>query len=198
MNDYEPLPIGARLRIAPPGAPASRDGRIDLVLARGAFGSGEHETTSSCLEALEQIDTLAGARVLDLGCGTGILTVAALALGAASARCIDVDPAAMACTRRNCELNDVQDRAELVLGSIAEAGHDVFDLLLANLHGDLLVRLGPEIVARARPGALVLLSGILWEHDYDVRRCFEGLGCELLGRRMLAEYCTMLWRRRAA
>jgi ribosomal protein L11 methyltransferase len=192
--DYEPFTVGARLLIAPPGAPRPADGRVGLAIARGAFGSGEHETTASCLELLDALD-LAGAQVLDLGAGTGILAVAALALGAARAMLVDRDPRAAACARRHLELNRLADRALVIAGELAAlADEPRFDVVLANLHGDILVPLAPELVRRARPRARRVLSGILWEHSWDVRERFEGLGCEVELNRFLEEYCTLLLR----
>ena len=106
----EPLLIGTRLRIVAPGTPPAADGRVDVVLTRGAFGSGEHETTASCLEMLEGLEGIRGATVLDLGSGTGVLAIAALELGAGHAVCVDIDPASVATARRNCELNGGLER----------------------------------------------------------------------------------------
>jgi len=120
-------------------------------MARGAFGSGEHETTASCLEILETLPEVRGARVLDLGSGTGILAIAAIRLGASRAVCIDVDPAAAHSARRNCRLNRVGDRVEHVVGRLEDSPSAGFDLAIANLYGDLLLGLGREICARVRP-----------------------------------------------
>jgi ribosomal protein L11 methyltransferase len=85
---FSPFEIGARFRIVPPRASLAERSRIDLVMAAGAFGSGEHETTRSCLEILQSLADLENARVLDLGSGTGILSIAAIKLGARKALCV--------------------------------------------------------------------------------------------------------------
>jgi ribosomal protein L11 methyltransferase len=77
------------------------------------------------------------------------------------------------------------------IGDVTEAD---FQVLLANLHGDLLLSVGPELVRRARPGAALILSGILWEHNWDVRRLFGGLGCQVRQNLFLDEYSTLLLR----
>ncbi len=192
---YSPFEIGTRFRILPPEAPPSTDERIDLVMARGAFGSGEHETTASCLEILEELPEVRGALVLDLGSGTGILAIAALKLGAASALCIDINPDAVATARRNCELNGVADRAQHLAGDLASAPRGEFDLVLANIYGDLLLDLAADLTARARPGALLLFSGMLWEYNYDVRATYEKLGCTVVKNRLLEEFSTVLLRK---
>jgi len=192
---FEPFTIGTRFRIAPPDEPPSNDGRIHLRIGRGAFGSGEHETTASCLEILESAGFVPGARLLDLGCGTGILAIAALHLGAAGGVCVDISPDAVRTCEQNCILNGFGEQTRHVAGSIDTIAAESFDLVLANIYGDLLLDLAPKMVAALRPGGHLLLSGMLWEYDFEVRRCYERLGCEQLLKRQLPEFCTHLYRR---
>jgi ribosomal protein L11 methyltransferase len=191
---YTPFEIGADFRIAPPGTPPSLDGRTDLVIAKGAFGSGEHETTASCLEIMKTLP-LEGARVLDLGSGTAILTIAALKLGAASALCVDISEQAVETGRRNCAFNGVESRAHHFCGSLQNAPQETFDVILGNIYGDLLLDLSGELFTRVAPGGLLLFSGMLWEYNFDVRKRYEGLGCEVLMNRMLPDFSTVLLRR---
>jgi len=191
-REFTPFEIGGRFRISPPGTPACGGDPIELVMAPGAFGSGEHETTASCLEILTTLPDLEGARLLDLGSGTGILAMAALKLGARSALCVDIDPLAVRTCRLNCENNGIAGRVEHVCGSLEQVPADRFDLILANLHGDILLRVAEGLVARAGPGATLLLSGILYEDDFEVRRCYEQLGCAVVRHRMLEEFTTLL------
>jgi ribosomal protein L11 methyltransferase len=190
-----PLLIGTRFRVVPCDAAPTLDGRIELRMTLGAFGSGEHETTASCLEMLAELEPLDGARVLDLGSGTGILSIAALGLGASSALCVDLDPRAVECARRNCLASGVSERVSHLAGELRDVPNARFDLVLANIHGDLLVELGRELVSRTRAGGWLLLSGIAWEQRFDVRLRYQRLGCELVRERMLEEYCTLLARR---
>jgi ribosomal protein L11 methyltransferase len=164
-------------------------------MAPGAFGSGEHETSASCLELLAELPDLEDARILDLGSGTGILAIAALKLGARSAVCVDVDPAAVNTCKRNCELNGVGGRVEHVCGSIGEVVAGPFEWVLANLYGDILLRVAEELVARTGPGGTILLSGILHEDDFEVRRRYQELGCSVLRNRPLEDFTTVLLRR---
>jgi ribosomal protein L11 methyltransferase len=193
-REFTPFEVGERFRISPPGTPASRDDRIDLVMAPGAFGSGEHETSASCLELLEELPDPGGARVLDLGSGTGILAIAALELGARSALCVDVDPAAVRTCQLNCELNGVADRVEHLCGSIDQVTADPFELILANIYGDILLRVAEVLVAKSWPGGALLLSGILHEDDFEVRKRYQELGCAVLRHRPLEEFTTVLLR----
>lgn len=193
---YQPFEIGTRFRITPPEAPFSADGRMDLIIDKGAFGSGEHETTANCLQILESLPEVRGSRVLDLGSGTGILAIAALKLGALSAVCVDINPQAVETARRNCELNAVAPRADHVTGVLSDVRGNDFDLILANIYGDLLLDLAGDLVSKSRSGGVLLLSGMLWEYNFDVRKRYEGLGCEVVKNCMLPEFSTVLLKRR--
>ncbi len=191
---YQPFNIGTRFRVAPPESPGSKE-RIDLVVAKGAFGSGEHETTVSCLEILETLPDIEGADLLDLGSGTGILALAALKLGADSATCVDISPDAVRTCRINCGHNGVEDRVRHVTGSLdtLDAG-ERYDLVIANIYGDLLLDMAEGLVGHARPGSRLLLSGMLWEYNFEVRKTYGELGCTLIENRMLEEFSTVLLR----
>lgn len=193
---YQPFNIGTRFRIVPPDTPPSTDGRIDIVIAKGAFGSGEHETTASCLEILEDLAQVAGASVLDLGSGTGILALGALKLGAERALCVDISPDAVKTCRRNGELNGFSGKLVHHTGSLDSLpGQETFDLVLANIYGDLLVDLADDLASRVAPGGLLLLSGMLWEYNYEVRKLYEKRGCTVVKNRMLEEFSTVLLRK---
>jgi ribosomal protein L11 methyltransferase len=181
-------------RILAPADAAAAAGPMDLVLDRGAFGGGTHPTTESCLELLVAIAPLTGARVLDLGSGTGILAIAALRLGAASALCVDVNPDAVATARRNAIANGIEDRLEHRCGTLDDVAGP-FDLAVANIGGDLLLdRTGP-LVTVARPGGKLLLSGVLDEYGDELATAYGRLGCHVLARRSRGGFCTLLLRR---
>jgi ribosomal protein L11 methyltransferase len=193
---YQPFKIGANFRIIPPGHSPSTDGCIDLVMQRGAFGSGEHETTESCLEILERLPEVQKACVLDLGSGTGILAIAALKLGAAHAVCVDIDAQAVDTALGNCRLNDVDDRVTHVTGTLDTVTANGFDVILANIYGDILLALAQPLAAKLKPGGTLLLSGILWEDNFDVRQAYQQRGCELLRNHMLREFSSVLMQKR--
>ena len=193
-SDFKPLDIGKRLCVLPPGAIPS-PGRIPLWMERGAFGSGEHETTRNCLELIERIASQSCGRVLDFGSGTGILAIAALLLGAAKAWCVDIEEAAVASCQRNSRLNRVEDRVVHCCGPLERLEEDSFDLGLANIYGDILLQVADDLAARIRPGGKLLLSGILWEYNFDVRSRYQALGYELLDNRMHSEFSTLLLQR---
>ena len=193
---YQSFTVGEKFRVLPPGHTASTDGRVDLIMQRGAFGSGEHETTISCLEFLETLEYLQGRRVLDLGSGTGILAIAALKLGAASVLCVDISPEAVESARINCEINKVSDRASHMVGTLANIEEDPFDLILANIYGDILLSLAAPLTTLTASKGDLLLSGILWEYNFAVRHAYQKNNCELLANRMLEEFSS-LWLRKS-
>ena len=138
-RQFSPWTIG-RFSIVPEGMEPPGDG-IPLFLGRkGAFGSGEHETTASCLETTGGLAGIASARVLDLGSGTGILAIAAAKLGAASVVAIDLDWRAAASCADNVRINGEESRVTTICGELACLGHQKFDLILANIYADILHR----------------------------------------------------------
>jgi len=194
---YQPFTIGSKFRITPPTAPCVKDDRIDLIMQRGAFGSGEHETTESCLEILERRPEVKGARILDLGSGTGILAIAALKLGAEHAVCVDIEEDAVESARVNCQLNQLGDAVTHVTGTLDTVKKNNFDLVLANIYGDILLALAEPLTTKLKPGGTLLLSGILWEYNFDVRQAYERLGCEVVSNHMLEEFSTTLMTRKS-
>ena len=193
---YHPFNIGSKFRITPPGTPVSNDNRMDLIMQRGAFGSGEHETTESCLEILGKLPEISGARVLDLGSGTGILAIAALQLGAEHATCVDIEPKAVETAETNSRLNGLEDRVTHVSGTLDAVTESDFDVVLANIYGDILLGLAQSLSDKLKPGGTLLLSGILWEYNFDVRQAYEKRGCKVVRNRILDEFSTVLMLKR--
>jgi ribosomal protein L11 methyltransferase len=182
-------------RVFAPGDAAAATGPTDLVVEGGAFGGGAHPTTASCLAVLTALAPLGGLRMLDLGSGTGILALAALRLGAAGALCVDVNPDAVASARRNGALNRVDDRLEHRCGSADDLAGERFDLVVANIGGELLLDEAARIVPLARPGGRLVVSGLLRGWADELERAYARLGCGVLERRFPAEFCTLLLRR---
>ncbi len=183
-------------RILGPDEGSTASGRFDLVLERSAFGGGTHPTTIACLDLLAELDALHGASVLDLGSGTGILGMAALRLGAARARCVDVNPDAVASARRNGAANGLEDRLEHRCATAGDLAGERFDLVIANIGGELLLDEAERIAPLARPGGRLLLSGLLREWADELAAAYARRGCTLLDRRFPAAFCALLLGRR--
>jgi ribosomal protein L11 methyltransferase len=162
--------FGAGLWVTPADAPDEPYARRQLRMHMGlAFGTGQHPTTALCLEQLTTLP-LAGARVLDYGCGSGILALAALRLGAEYAWAVDNDPQAVAATADNASLNDL--RRALWSGLPQDLPPVEADLILANIVAGTLVDLAPRFAARAGPRAAIVLSGILSAQRRDVQSAY--------------------------
>lgn len=180
---FHPIPVGKRLLIRPDWETAENpENRVVLDLEPGiAFGTGTHETTRMCMEFLEDFVT-PGCTVLDVGCGSGILSVVALLLGAKSAVGVDIDPLAVKTAVQNARLNQVEDRFTAVCGSLTEKVSGTFDVVAANIVADVILDLLKDIGAFLAPGAVLILSGIIAEREQDVLGGLVG-AFEVVGRR---------------
>jgi len=160
MDQFKPMPFGRRLWIYPWNIePPEDDDTVVVRLDPGlAFGSGTHPTTALCLAWLDSLD-LKGKNIVDYGCGSGILAIAALKLGAASAVGVDNDPQALTASADNAERNEVDERLALFLPEDLEA--EPADVFIANILAGPLGELAPTFAAAAKPGAPFAISGIL-------------------------------------
>jgi ribosomal protein L11 methyltransferase len=178
--------VGRRLVIRPTWCRHRRQSD-DVVLALDpgmAFGTGLHPTTRLCLAQLESIaddGRFHGARVLDVGCGSGILAIAAVKLGAADALGVDTDPIAVESTVANARRNRLTRRVRARAGSLP-SGEPPFDVVLANLIAGVLVPLATALRDELRPGGTLVASGIFIDREADVRSAFEAAGLRV-GRR---------------
>ena len=172
MDHFHPMRFGQRLWVCPTGQTPPEPEAINIRLDPGlAFGTGTHPTTALCLEWLDSVD-LADKTVLDYGCGSGILAIAAAKLGARRVWAVDIDPQALLASDDNAAENEVEARIELVSPAELPAGLRV-DILLANILAGVLVRLAPEFGRRVQPGGRLVLSGILDQHTDAVRAAFS-------------------------
>lgn len=171
--------------------------RIPIILGTGrAFGSGEHETTWSCLEEMEKIPVFPGAKVLDVGSGTGILSMAAGRMGATRVIAFDPDPQSVEATMNNISLNHLEQVITVLEGELDIVADTGFDVILANLYGDILVKVFKDLSARLKPGGYMLLSGILFEYAFELKTALTVGGYDLLKVRYLEEYVTLLGKKR--
>lgn len=199
---YQPIPIGQRLMILPAWMNLSDASRIGIKIDPGmAFGTGAHPSTQMCLELLEVVfDKQPMPRlVIDIGCGSGILSVAALKLGANFALGVDIDQAAMASSRENAENNGVHSEAfQLGIGSVEEVRAGKFSiqsapLVLANILAPTLIRLFESGMAElVEPGGFIILSGILEHQAQDVILAAQKRGLRPIDRRQINDWVTLL------
>ena len=181
---YKPMEIGRRLLVVPEWEKNTVDcgGRVPLILDPGlAFGTGSHATTQLCLQALEKT-VRPGDRVLDLGCGSGILSIAALKLGAESAQAVDIDEKCLNVAYENAALNGIgRDRYTVRVGDVlsdealrAQLGGG-YDIVVANIVADVILGLAPMVRQFLKPGGQFLCSGIIDDRAVEVadglRRC---------------------------
>lgn len=167
LDDFKPMRFGQKLWICPSWHKAPEPDAINILLDPGlAFGTGTHQTTALCLEWLEQAD-LKDKTVIDYGCGSGILAIAALLLGAKSAICVDNDPQALVATLSNAEQNGISSEQlsaclpQQLNNILREQASAAFDLVIANILAGPLVELAPELIKLANTNGEIVLSGIL-------------------------------------
>ena len=161
LKDFRPMRFGRRLWVCPGGQPAGDADAVRVELDPGlAFGTGTHPTTAMCLEWLDGRD-LRDRTVVDYGCGSGILAIAALKLGASSAHAVDIDPQALIATRENAVRNGIG--SGLTVTGEPTLPEAATDLLVANILAGPLVELAPRLAAAIRAGGELALSGVLAE-----------------------------------
>ncbi len=190
-DSYPPQPVGERLIVLPCWNADASDGRIPVILDPGlTFGTGAHPSTQMCMEFMEQLVTQ-NSRVIDLGSGSGILSIAALRLGAVSSVGVDIDPKAESIARENAAYNDFgADRFSAYTGNVTEdaalmgrlcAGG--YDLVLVNIVADVIIGLAPVLGQFLREDARFICSGILDTRLADVEQALSNAGLEILERK---------------
>lgn len=171
LKDFHAMRFGRRLWIvpnheAPPSDPEAVSVRLDPGLA---FGTGTHPSTALCLTWLDS-RLPSQATVIDYGCGSGVLAIAAAMLGASQAQAFDIDPQALIATRDNAAANHVAERIRI--HDNAAALHGPVDVVLANILAGTLIELAPQLVALLKPGGQLVLAGILKQQVHEVRAGF--------------------------
>ena len=174
---FRPIHIGSRVVVVPEWIkyekqPQEVTVRLDSNMA---FGTGEHETTSMCLELLQEYLT-PECVCLDVGCGSGILGISAVLLGAESAYLTDIDPVATDSAEHNCKLNGVADRCTVKRTDLVGDSEIAADIALANITAEVLCRLAPTLPAHVKSGGTLILSGIIKEKLEGVLQAFAAVG----------------------
>ena len=204
---YQPIPIGKRLLVVPKWlSPENPEGRIPVLLDPGMiFGTGNHASTKMCLQELEQT-VHGGELVLDLGSGSGILSIAALLLGAKRATGVDIDPKAEDIARENAGFNGLgADRFTALTGNVlgdesfasalAETGYDV---VLANIVADVIIPLAPHVPALLKKDGVFICSGVLDVRLDEVQQALIAAGLTVRAIRQTDDWCQLTAVRREA
>ena len=164
-----------------------RDKMIIHIDPGTAFGTGMHETTQLCMRQLKKFVT-EETELLDVGTGSGILSIAALKLGARHAVGTDLDPCAITATKENLEVNDIPDGAmDVMIGNIIDdkavqdaVGYEKYDIVVANILADVLIPLTPVILNQMKTGGIYITSGIIDEKEKDVVEAVQAAGLEIV------------------
>ena len=196
---YKPMEIGERLLVIPQWETAEVGDRVPLILEPGlTFGTGSHATTRLCLMALEK-HVKPGMRVVDLGCGSGILSIAALKLGAAEARAIDIDDKCINVAYENAAMNGIgKDSYTVLSGNILTDQSAVeqlgggYDIVVANIVSDIIIALAPQARYYMKEDALFLCSGIIDTRAEEVKGKLVEAGFEVLEERSADGWFSIL------
>lgn len=192
---YKPIEIGEKLVIVPAWekyeAPC---GRIVVKMDPGmAFGTGSHETTRLVIGLLEKY-IKGGERVLDVGCGSGILAICAAKLGAGECKAYDIDPVAVRVARENIKDAELEDRVSCDVSDLlrgVDASDGAYNVICANIVADIIIRMTPDIGAFMTESSVILASGIISERADDVIACFEEHGFKIIERAEENGWCAI-------
>jgi len=197
---YHVTHIGQRLVIRPSWRTYTyKQDEVVLELDPGmAFGTGLHPTTRMCLEQIEQ-RTRPGMRVLDVGTGSGILALATLKLGAASAYCIDNSSVAVESATVNAAVNDLSERMSVNLGvldeEVADRHANQYDLVLANIIARVIGSIAPQLAQVLAPGGILITSGIIEERRHEAEQPLLATGLQLIDQVMIDDWVTLIMRK---
>ena len=164
---YHAMDIGRRLAIVPGWEEYDTDRTVITMDPGMAFGTGTHETTSLCLETLDEL-VQGGERMLDIGTGSGILAIAALKLGAKEAEGVDIDPMCVRTAGENAQRNGVAEKLTVLVGDLSDKASGVYDIITANIVAAAILSLAPAVPALMAPGAKFIASGIIDERRDEV------------------------------
>ena len=173
----------------------AKTGQIVLTIdPKMSLGTGEHQTTKLVLMLLEKY-TIAGARVLDVGSGSGILAIASIKMGAQHAIAVDIDEWCYDNAIENSKLNNVDKSIDVFQGEIKDIKQSGFDLILANIQKNILLEIAPEIYKRLKPGGIVILSGLLDYDEVDIKNGFTELGLSFLEIKSLDSWIALVFQK---
>ncbi|MCL5030965.1 MAG: 50S ribosomal protein L11 methyltransferase [Bacteroidetes bacterium] len=173
----------------------SEPGQIVITIdPKMSFGTGEHQTTKLVLQLLEKYISK-NINVLDVGSGTGVLAIASIKLGASSAVAVDNDEWCSLNGKENCQLNEVADKVDIVLGEIKDIEEKNFNLIIANIQKNILLGIAEEIKNHLKDRGTVILSGLLFSDEEDITIKYSSIGFELVEKKSLDEWIALVFRK---
>ena len=193
---FRPIHLG-RIVVVPEWieyTPAENE-HIVLLDSNMAFGTGEHETTSMCVEWIDQFVT-PDSVCIDVGSGSGILGISALKLGAKKAYLTDIDPIAVDSSLHNCKLNGVAERAVVAHSNLLDDTDICADIMFANITGEILKMLAPSIPKNLKQNGVLILSGIIESRLQMVKQAYEAVGMEIMHERQKGEWFSLVLKRK--
>ncbi len=167
------------------------DERVVLLDSNMAFGTGEHETTSSCVELMQEYIG-ENSECIDVGCGSGILGISAIKLGAKKAYLTDIDPIAVESATHNAALNRVDDKTVVALSNLLDDTDVKGDVMMANITGEVLVMLAPSIPKNLKKDGVLILSGIIESRLEMVKAAYEAVGLRVIKERRKGEWFALV------
>lgn len=176
---YHAMDIGSRLAIVPGWEQYETDRTVITMDPGMAFGTGTHETTNLCLEALDEF-VKGGERLLDIGTGSGILAIAALLLGAKSAEGVDIDPMCVRTAGENARLNGVQEQFQVLVGDLSDQAEGRYDIITANIVAAAILSLAPDLPSLMGPDTLFIASGIIDQKKDEVIAGLQKVGLQVV------------------
>lgn len=198
---FHPLEVGEKILIQPEWEPieGTTDRTVFTVNPGMNFGTGGHQTTQLCIESIEKY-VKDGSAVLDLGCGSGILSVIALLLGAERAVAVDIDPNARDSAYANLALNNLpREKYEVLIGDITsdavlrdKLGEHKYDIVLANIVADVIIALSPYVRGFMKPGGVFVCSGIITERTDEVKKALSDAGLEVTDVMTRGDWAAMV------
>ncbi len=185
---YKPFDVGQKLYVRPYWEEPKETDRDEIILDPGmAFGNGTHETTFMCMEFIERY-IKPDSFVYDVGCGTGILAVAAVKLGAKNAIALDRDAIAVDVARKNIELNNLQDKIETMEGDLLIGHTKKADMIIANIIADIIIIFAEDAYSKLENGGVFIASGIIKERADETRKAIEKAGFTVTDNSKMGEW----------
>jgi len=191
---YKPFHISESVVVKPSWEEyTAKDGEIVVELDPGmAFGTGTHETTRMCAQLLEAY-IKEGDHVLDVGCGSGILSIIAAKLGASRVGAVDTDEVAVRVTKENCSVNGVDRCVSVYRGVLSDLPTAKADVIVANIIADVIIGLSGVVGGYLRKGGILIVSGIIRERRQEVAEAYESRGFDLVRTEEMGEWVAMVW-----